>query len=619
MKLLIIYSLLTSLLSISSLASTIPQTPFAVSSNTDQSTYESSKSILSPKLKHRIDSLREKWGVPGLTIGLAASPEFTASHFGLDSTAEKEWTLETATFGVADRHGNPVDADTQFGIASNSKLFAVSSIGLLISNGTILPNGGTLDWETKIKDILPEWKLMDGYATEHVNLIDLMSMRSGLPRHDFIEAGQSPATVVKNLRYLKPSAGLREHWQYNNQHYITLDHIIYTLTNLTLPQYAQIHIFDPLGLDSTTYNATKAAESGHRSDGHIHFGRNLTACQQGWEYGERVGWEDCVGKAGSFGWWANDDALPEAGAGGVITTATDLSKWLKELLKPSVLPPDVIEKATTAFAVRTARPQYPEYGIETYGLGQFQYTYRGHTIHGHTGSVPGQLSITLRLPDIGVGFFIVLNDEDFGGSLQSVIGNEILDSLLGLDPINWEQRIMSKAFKPSQYPDVPTNPRAPPSRSVIEGRYHAPAYGDLELVKVEIPKGESSTSPSGIEDISPLSMTEFLSTTRTPLNISGPIYMAEYERRFVVQVYFTHFDGPVFNWTAVWFADRLNEKDRVDGKLVTLQAIGTAVISESERGFGLFGNFWGKGETAKDSVVSEEGVQAASEVWFAKQ
>lgn len=60
-------------------------------------------------------------------------------------------------------------------IGSNSKLFTVIAIGMLIENHTILPNGEVLDWSTKVKDILPEWKLLDEYASDHVDLVDLMS------------------------------------------------------------------------------------------------------------------------------------------------------------------------------------------------------------------------------------------------------------------------------------------------------------------------------------------------------------------------------------------------------------------------------------------------------------
>lgn len=61
-----------------------------------------------------------------------------------------------------------------FAIASNSKLFAALSIGLLIENETVLENGDKLDYITKIKDILPDWRMLDPYMQDHLDVLDLL-------------------------------------------------------------------------------------------------------------------------------------------------------------------------------------------------------------------------------------------------------------------------------------------------------------------------------------------------------------------------------------------------------------------------------------------------------------
>ncbi len=58
-------------------------------------------------------------------------------------------------------------------------------MGLLIEDGTKLPNGDKLDWSTKIKDVLPEWKLQDQYASDDVDIWDLTVHWTGLPVHLF--------------------------------------------------------------------------------------------------------------------------------------------------------------------------------------------------------------------------------------------------------------------------------------------------------------------------------------------------------------------------------------------------------------------------------------------------
>lgn len=62
-----------------------------------------------------------------------------------------------------------------FSIASNSKLFTAISIGMLIENNTIVPSTGKfLDWDTKIIDVLPDWKIQDEYATNNLDIVDLL-------------------------------------------------------------------------------------------------------------------------------------------------------------------------------------------------------------------------------------------------------------------------------------------------------------------------------------------------------------------------------------------------------------------------------------------------------------
>ena len=52
--------------------------------------------------------------------------------------------------------------DSVFAIASNSKLFLAMSVGFLISNKTLAEERGEeIKWSTIIRDLIPEWGLMD--------------------------------------------------------------------------------------------------------------------------------------------------------------------------------------------------------------------------------------------------------------------------------------------------------------------------------------------------------------------------------------------------------------------------------------------------------------------------
>ena len=67
----------------------------------------------------------------------------------------------------------PVDAYTNFAIASNSKAFTTAALA-------ILEDEGKLKWTDKVKDHLPEFKMYNDYVTENFNILDLLTHRSGL-------------------------------------------------------------------------------------------------------------------------------------------------------------------------------------------------------------------------------------------------------------------------------------------------------------------------------------------------------------------------------------------------------------------------------------------------------
>lgn len=64
------------------------------------------------------------------------------------------------------------------------------SIGMLVDDGL-------LDWNTKIHQLLPEWQVLDPFCRQGANLQDILSHRTGIPRHDMSYGPNStPETVV---------------------------------------------------------------------------------------------------------------------------------------------------------------------------------------------------------------------------------------------------------------------------------------------------------------------------------------------------------------------------------------------------------------------------------------
>jgi len=92
----------------------------------------------------------------------------------------------------------PVTADTLFAIGSTTKAFTAATVGALVDDGL-------LDWERPLRDYVPEIQRHDPVVSDRLTVVDLLSHRSGLPRHEMTwlgHPGRSRAELVRRLRFL---------------------------------------------------------------------------------------------------------------------------------------------------------------------------------------------------------------------------------------------------------------------------------------------------------------------------------------------------------------------------------------------------------------------------------
>ena len=104
--------------------------------------------------------------------------------------------LSARGYGVTDvSNPEPVDAHTVFRLASLSKAFAGTMAGLLVEDGT-------LRWDSRIVDYVPDFALRDPAATQALTVADVLSHRVGLPYNAFdrdVEANADYHTLTRRL------------------------------------------------------------------------------------------------------------------------------------------------------------------------------------------------------------------------------------------------------------------------------------------------------------------------------------------------------------------------------------------------------------------------------------
>ncbi|KAG7088847.1 hypothetical protein E1B28_012801 [Marasmius oreades] len=329
--------------------------------------------VLTPDVDAFIEGILSAVGSPG-GVSVAVVRLDPSGH----------WNVETKGYGIARLSDNAsVTADTLFPIGSNSKLFTVVGTGLLISNESLTPR---LSWETKLGSVIPDWKLADSFATDKSSIVDLMGHRTGLPRHDFMyRTDDTFDSVARRVRFLKPSTEFRETFQYNNIMYSMLSYLPEAASTKTpLARYVKKNVFDPLGMDSTTYSFDVANAGGKLSYGVSRENLSFADGLPGTGIPRQLSfWYEKGGEDGNF----------MSGAGGVISSANDMATWLKTLLlwgkhpetNQTVIPSAVLQRAASGITVAAD-------GISglpiaqsvlspvVYGGGQETGTYRGHVI-----------------------------------------------------------------------------------------------------------------------------------------------------------------------------------------------------------------------------------------------
>lgn len=514
-----------------------------------------------------------------------------------------KWDVETKGYGVATlTNGNKVTEDTLFSISSNSKMFTIFANGILMANDTITPR---FSWNTKLSTVIPGFGMDDPVAQQQATIIDAMSHRTGVPRHDFsFKVTDDVPSIITKVKNHKPSAEFRQLWQYSNNMYILLSYIPTSLLPSKIPftRYVKQHILDPLGMTSTTYSSVVASASGRLADG---MARQVIG----------TGGAPVIFRSIPYWFPSGEDGNVLSGATGLISSATDMATWLKTLLSrgahpetnSSVIPADVVQTAATGFSISSGVAAFPELSPVVYAGGQDRGTYRGYERLHHRGSAPGFRSVLMWLPSENIGVAVLTNDEEFGLLFSYSIVYRLIDEALGLEPLDWATRLRPSLTRPTR----PTTPR--PSNatfpygnlSSIAGKYFNPGYGPLELCLVsEADPGASESCKALAQNISTI-----LPGTVTP---DVPTLFARLDSPWASHFRFIHFDRGVFNVTT--FASYSGNSSAPFWPLeYDIGALASAVVDDKLDGFGLSG-IWNPGQGVRPPTGNT--IRERAEVWF---
>jgi CubicO group peptidase (beta-lactamase class C family) len=335
--------------------------------------------------------------IPGMAIGVVVDGK----------------VLFTKGYGVRNfSDPSPVTENTLFAIGSCSKAFTTFALGQLIDEGLIA-------WDDPVIKYLPEFRLHDIHATHHLTIRDLVTHRSGLPRHDLAWYNSifPRGEILNRLPFLEPTCDLREKFQYNNCMYAVAGLVIERVSGKTWEEFVQERIFKPLCMNHSNFSVEVSQQADDFSFPHTEKNENI----------EVIPFRKLtnIGPAGS-----------------INATIADMMKWVELQLSDGK---QLIQKETLKDMHLVHMPVHnpifeDEFG---YGLGWFTALHEGHYIVSHGGGIDGFISMVTLYPKEKIGV-VVLTNSDSHGLFPMMAAYGIADLLLGKEDETWLSKVEEK-------------------------------------------------------------------------------------------------------------------------------------------------------------------------------
>jgi CubicO group peptidase (beta-lactamase class C family) len=307
-------------------------------------------------------------------------------------------------YGVADlKSQRPIDAHTNFRLASVSKQFTAMAIMLLVHDGK-------LRYDERLTDIFPDFPAYGRGITVRM----LLNHTSGLLDYEDLMPPPNPNLPVEQTQ-IQDSGVLKllEHqsttkfppgskWSYSNSGYVLLGVIVHKVSNQPYPEFLRRRIFLPLHMDDTV-----AYVRGRNAIKNRAFGYTLE----------------------NGGWQLTDQSPTSAtlGDGGIYSSLSDMAKWDRALSASTLLNRSEMQAALTpANAPGVEEPA----GVPAqYGFGWFLNSYKGHKRMWHYGETVGFRTAIQRFVDDRLTIIILCNRADFNPSaLAMQIADVYLDA-----------------------------------------------------------------------------------------------------------------------------------------------------------------------------------------------
>ena len=408
-------------------------------------------------LEKELNTVLETWKTAGFAVAVV----------------EKNKIIYAKGFGYSDyENKTPATANTLFAIGSCTKAFTTSLLGILQSENK-------LSFEDKPAKHIPGFKFYNKEMDNMITIKDMMSHRTGLPRHDYswyLFPTKSKDSLIQRIAFQEPFTGVREKWYYNNFMYLTQGVITEKITSKSWEDNIKTMLFKPLGMNSSNVSIDELLKS---KDAALGYQLKNDSIIKKMDYYRIAGMSP---------------------AGSINSSVNEMSNWLitwinggKYKGKEIIPAPFVTEAQSSQMVVSGGLPGKirPELFLSNYGYGWFNSSYKGHYRVQHGGNIDGFSANTCFFPSDSLGIVVLVNQD--GSSVPSVVRNIIADRVLNVSATDWNKTLKEerdkaiKEQKEAKESAVSNRKKGTKTSHILEefaGDYSHPGYGKF-TVKVE--------------------------------------------------------------------------------------------------------------------------------------
>jgi len=385
------------------------------------------------------------------------------------AVVEKDKVIYAGGFGVKDIDTQqPVTPHTLFAIGSCTKAFTAALVGQLVA-------GGKFTYDEPVRNYLPELQFYNNDMNNLISIRDMMSHKTGLPRHDlswYFNPSANRDSMLMRIRYMEPTCRPKEKYQYNNFMFFAQGVVTEKFFGQSWEKTLSEKILGPL--EMTRSNSPYDAVKNDTDIASPHTYKNDSTLQKVPHYNIAV-----MGPAG-----------------GIYSSVLEMANWVQAWIYggkfkgQQVIPPLHYKEAIssqTPNAPGIPDSAHTDISGGNYGFGWSLLNYRGHYRVEHGGAIDGFIASATFFPTDSIGIVVLSNQSS--RQIPNIVRCIISDRMLRLSRFDWNAEALDRrrleqeaaAGAKASATDPRHDSRMQHAAADYAGLYTHPAYGTYEL------------------------------------------------------------------------------------------------------------------------------------------